>query len=143
MAMGFTQEKRIDFEKAFAPTMCFKRSQLILSLCGSKGWTGYQINFTAPFLNGLLGQPVYMPQPPGYEDPDHPDYVCEVTGSLYGLRKSPRQWSKALHSLLVECGPVQSKFDPALYFKILKSKLICAVAFHVDDLSIVGEESFI
>lgn len=95
------------------------------------------------FLNSNLDHPIYMSQPPGYEDSEHPDYVCEVTNSLYGLKKSPRQWNKVLHQLLINLGLVQSKFNPTLYFKVINRKLVCAIAVHIDDLAIVGEESSI
>lgn len=143
VAMGFAQKKGIDFDEVFAPTTRFETLRLILSLLGSKAWGGYQIDFTAAFLNSHLDEPVYMSQPPGYKDQEHPDWVCEVNNALYGLKQSPRQWNKALHALLVSLGLTQSKFDPTLYFNILDGKLVCAVAVHVDDLAIVGEESFI
>lgn len=143
VAMGFSQEKGIDFDEVFAPTTRFETLRLILSLLGSKDWGGYQVDFTAAFLNGSLDEPVYMSQPPGYEDSEHPEWVCEVTNAIYGLKQSPRQWNKTLHALLTTLGLTQSKFDPTLYFKIRDGRLVCAVAVHVDDLAVVGEESII
>lgn len=78
VAMGYSQQKGIDFDEVFAPTTRFKTLRLIMSLLGSRGWGGYQIDFTAAFLNGDLDELIYMSQPPGYEDPEHPDYVCKV-----------------------------------------------------------------
>ncbi|GJV42289.1 putative ribonuclease H-like domain-containing protein [Tanacetum coccineum] len=40
--------------------------------------------------------------PPGFRDPEHPDYVCLLQRSLYGLKQAPRAWFQrfaALHSL--------------------------------------------
>lgn len=143
VAMGYSQEKGIDSDEVFAPTTQFKTLRLILSLLGSKSWGGYQIDFTAAFLNGGLDEPVYMSQPPGYEDLEHTDWVCEVNNAIYGLKQSPRQWNKTLHALLISLGLTQSKFDPTLYFKLRDGRLVCAVAVHVDDLAVVGEESVI
>lgn len=50
---------------------------------------------------------------------------------------------KALHTLLVNVGLVQSQYDPTLYYKIQDGKLVCAAAVHVDDLAIIGEECLI
>ncbi|GJW80762.1 uncharacterized mitochondrial protein-like protein [Tanacetum coccineum] len=36
---------------------------------------------------------VYVCQPPGFEDPDHPDKVYKVVKALYGLHQAPRAWS--------------------------------------------------
>jgi ATP-binding cassette subfamily B (MDR/TAP) protein 1 len=84
-----------------------------------------------------------MEQPPGFEDPTHPDWVCQLDRSLYGLKQSPRQWNVALHKALTDLGLSNSKYDPTLYFKNQDKKLIGALTTHVDDLAIVGEPLFV
>jgi hypothetical protein len=84
-----------------------------------------------------------MAQPPGFEDSTHPDWVCEVTRSIYGLKQSPRKWNRELHASLVSIGLTQSKYDPTLYFKLDNCRLIGALTTHVDDLAIVGKDSFV
>lgn len=143
--MGYSQRKGIDFDEVFAPTTRFETLHLIMSLLGAKSrgscaWSGYQVNFKTAFLNGKLDHVIYMSQPPGYEDKNLPDHVCEMLGSLYGLKQSPRQWNQALHNLLINLGLVQSKFDPTLYFMLRGDRLVCAIAVHVDDLAVVGED---
>lgn len=91
VAMGFSQIKGLDFSKVFAPTLCLETLRLLLSLLGSKNWKGRQIDFKTGFLKGHLDKPVYMLQPPGFEDPAHPDWVCKVSQGIYGLKQSPRQ----------------------------------------------------
>lgn len=84
--MGFTQVKGIDYDEVFAPTTQLKTLRIVLTLLASKKCTGRQVDFKTAFLNGRLSEPVYMTQPPGFEDQEHPDWVCEVTRSIYGLK---------------------------------------------------------
>lgn len=84
-----------------------------------------------------------MTQPPGMEDPAHPDFVCEVVNSLYGLKQSPRLWNRKLHAAFLSLGLVQSKLDRRLYFMIKDNHLVCAIATHVDNLAVVGEPEVI
>jgi hypothetical protein len=108
-----------------------------------RDWTGRQVDFKTAFLNGNLEHTVYMEQPPGFEDPTHPDWVCQLDRSLYGLKQSPHQWNSALHKALTELGLTNSKYDPTLYFKVQNKQLVGALTTHVDDLAIVGDPDFV
>ncbi|GJU90043.1 putative ribonuclease H-like domain-containing protein [Tanacetum coccineum] len=39
---------------------------------------------------------VYVTQPPGFKDPDHPNRVYKVVKALYGLHQAPRAWYEIL-----------------------------------------------
>jgi transposase InsO family protein len=143
VAMGYSQIHGLDYDEIFSPTLRLETLRLILSLLAIRDWTGRQVDFKTAFLNGHLDHTVYMEQPPGFEDPTHPDWVCQLDRSLYGLKQSPRQWNAALHKALTDLGLSNSKYDPTLYFKTQDKKLIGALTTHVDDLAIVGEPIFV
>ncbi|PLW54990.1 hypothetical protein PCANC_02684 [Puccinia coronata f. sp. avenae] len=109
----------------------------------ANNWKGRQVDFKTAFLNGWLDEPVHMEQPPGFANPHHPDWVCEVSRSIYGLKQSPRQWNIELHKALLELGLTNSKYDPTLYFRVCDNNLVGALTIHVDDLAIIGEPSFV
>lgn len=138
VAMGFTQQKGIDYNEVFAPTTRLETLRLVLTLLASKNWEGWQVDFKTAFLNSKLDTTIYMTQPPGREEPTHPDYVCEVINSLYGLKQSPRLWNRELHAAFLSLGLTQPKFDPTLYFMIKNGRNVCAIATHVNDLAVVG-----
>ena len=68
-----------------AATIC-----IILSIAVSRGWSLRQLDVQNAFLHGLLEEEVFMHQPPGYEDPARPNYVCKLDKALYGLKQAPR-----------------------------------------------------
>jgi len=63
------------------------------------------------FLNGTVNNDIFMPQPEGFIDPDHPDYVCKLKKSLYGLKQSARCWNQTLDNFLVTNGHWRSPAD--------------------------------
>jgi hypothetical protein len=67
------------------------------------------------FLHGLLEEEVYMRQPPGFVDSEHPDYICRLTKALYGLKQAPRAWHARLAAALRAHGFVPSTADSSLF----------------------------
>lgn len=143
VAMGYTQEKGIDFDAVFSDTTCFETLRLVLSPLAARKWAGYQLDLKTVFLNSKLDQTIYISKPPGYGDAENPDWICEVVRSLYGLKKALCQCNKSLNDLLVSLGLCKSKFDSTLYFKTCHGHLVCAIAVHANDLAIVGEEDIV
>ena len=112
---------------------------MILSLLAIPNWESCQVEFTTAFLNEHLNTPFYMKQPPGFEDPHHPNWLCKLNQLLYSLKQSLRQWNIKLHNAHVSLGLSNSKYDPTLYFKIRDDQLVGALTTHVDNLAIVGK----
>nr|GFB29941.1 Gag-Pol polyprotein [Tanacetum cinerariifolium] len=56
------------------------------------------------FLNGPLKEEVYVAQPDGFVDPDHPEKVYRPRKALYGLKQAPRAWYDELSKFLISKG---------------------------------------
>ncbi|GJZ15168.1 retrovirus-related pol polyprotein from transposon TNT 1-94 [Tanacetum coccineum] len=54
------------------------------------------------FLNGELKEEVYVSQPEGFVDPDHPTHVYRLKKALYGLKQAPRAWYDTLSWFLLD-----------------------------------------
>nr|GEU66523.1 integrase, catalytic region, zinc finger, CCHC-type, peptidase aspartic, catalytic [Tanacetum cinerariifolium] len=61
----------------------------------SKNMTIYQMDVKTAFLNGEWKEEVYVSQPKGFVDPDHPTHVYCLKKALYGLKQAPRVWYQA------------------------------------------------
>ncbi|GJY91830.1 putative reverse transcriptase domain-containing protein [Tanacetum coccineum] len=56
------------------------------------------------FLNGPLKEEVYVAQPDGFVDPDHPEKVYRLRKALYGLKQAPKAWYDELSTFLMSKG---------------------------------------
>nr|GEX55123.1 Gag-Pol polyprotein [Tanacetum cinerariifolium] len=60
-----------------------------------------QMDMKTAFLNGPLKEEVYVAQPDGFVDPDHPEKVYPLRKALYGLKQAPRAWYDELSQFLI------------------------------------------
>jgi Reverse transcriptase (RNA-dependent DNA polymerase) len=74
-----------------------------------------QLDVSNAFLNGDLKETVYMHQPQGFIDSQHPDHVCLLKKSLYGLKQMPLAWFEKLRASLLHVGFKPSSYDPSLF----------------------------
>ncbi|GKD02374.1 retrovirus-related pol polyprotein from transposon TNT 1-94 [Tanacetum coccineum] len=64
------------------------------------------------FLNGELKEEVYVSQPEGFIDPDHPIHVYRQKKALYGLKQAPRAWYNTLSRFLLDNKFSKGVVDP-------------------------------
>ncbi|GJR20284.1 ribonuclease H-like domain-containing protein [Tanacetum coccineum] len=66
----------IDVDETFSPVVKPGTIQTVLSLATSRHWPIHRLDVKKAFLYDDLSKTVYMPQPSGFRDSEHPDYVC-------------------------------------------------------------------
>ncbi|GJW63906.1 retrovirus-related pol polyprotein from transposon TNT 1-94 [Tanacetum coccineum] len=101
VAKGYRQEEGIDFEESFAPVARIEAIRIFIANAASKNMTIYQMDVKIAFLNDELKEEVYVSQPEGFVDPDHPTHVYRLKKALYGLKQAPRAWMDS-------CDPVDT-----------------------------------
>ncbi|GJQ95897.1 retrovirus-related pol polyprotein from transposon TNT 1-94 [Tanacetum coccineum] len=104
VAKGYAQEEGIDFEESFAPVARLEAVQIFVAHAAHKSFPIYQMDVKTAFLNGLLKEEVYVAQPEGFVDPDHPEKVYLLRKALYGLKQAPRAWYDELSNFLMSKG---------------------------------------
>nr|GEV21881.1 copia protein [Tanacetum cinerariifolium] len=90
VAQGHTQEEGIDYEDVFALVARIEAIRLFLAYSSFMGFMVYQMDVKSAFLYRAVEEEVYVCQPLGFEDPDHPNKVYKVVKALYGLHQAPR-----------------------------------------------------
>nr|GEV70274.1 ribonuclease H-like domain-containing protein [Tanacetum cinerariifolium] len=124
VTQGHTQEDEIDYEEVFAPVARIEAIRLFLAYASFMGFMVYQMDVKRAILYETIKEEVYVCQPLGFEDPDHPDKVYKVVKELYGLHQAPRAWYETLANYLLENGFQRGKIDQTLFIKRQKVKRI-------------------
>ena len=133
VAQGYTQVEGIDFDETFAPVARLEAIRILLAYANHHDITLYQMDVKSAFLNGKLEEEVYVAQPPGFEDPKHPDKVFRLNKALYGIKQAPRAWYDTLKEFLMKKGFKPGSLDPTLFTKSYDGELfVCQI--YVDDI---------
>ncbi|GJR87517.1 retrovirus-related pol polyprotein from transposon TNT 1-94 [Tanacetum coccineum] len=98
-----------------------------------KNMTIYQMDVKTAFLNDELKEDVYVSQPEGFVDPDHPTHVYRLKKALYGLRQAPHAWYDTLSRFLLDNKFSKGAVDPTLFTRKI-GKHILLVQIYVDDI---------
>nr|GEZ66782.1 retrovirus-related Pol polyprotein from transposon TNT 1-94 [Tanacetum cinerariifolium] len=73
VAKGYAQEEGIDYKESFAPVARLEAIWIFITYAAQKSFPIYQMDVKTTFLNGPLKEEVYVAQPDGFVDPDHPE----------------------------------------------------------------------
>nr|GEX10579.1 retrovirus-related Pol polyprotein from transposon TNT 1-94 [Tanacetum cinerariifolium] len=115
VAKGYRQKKGIDFEESFAPMARIEAILIFITNAATKNMTIYQMDVKTAFLNDELKEEVYVSQPEGFVDLDHPTHVYRLKKSLYGLKQAPRAWYDTLSRFLLDNKFSKGAVDPTLF----------------------------
>nr|GEX47834.1 retrovirus-related Pol polyprotein from transposon TNT 1-94 [Tanacetum cinerariifolium] len=133
VAKGYRQEEGIDFKESFAPVTCIEAIRIFIANAASKNMIIYQMDVKTAFLNGKLKEEVYVSQPDGFVDPDHPTYVYHLKKAMYGLKQAPRVWYDTLSWFLLNNKFSKGAVDPTLFTQKI-GKHILLIQIYVDDI---------
>jgi hypothetical protein len=92
------------------------------------------------FLHGELDKEIYMEQPKGFQSKTHPEYVCKLKKTLYGLKQALRAWYGKIGEFLIQNGFKVAPSDSSLFVKSKEGRL-AIVLVYVDDLIITGNNT--
>ncbi|KAI3798903.1 hypothetical protein L1987_34187 [Smallanthus sonchifolius] len=130
---GFYQQEGIDYEEVFAPVARLEAIRIFLAYASYKNFKVFQMDVKTTFLNGKVQEKIYVCQPPGFKDTNHPHHVYKMDKALYGLHQAPRAWYATLAEHLLANGYSRGAIDQTLFLKNMGDDLIL-VQIYVDDI---------
>ncbi|GJZ53789.1 retrotransposon protein, putative, ty1-copia subclass [Tanacetum coccineum] len=88
VAKGYTQTYGVDYGKTFSPVAVIRGIRILLAIAAFYDYEIWQMDIKTAFLNCHLSEDVYMVQTEGFVDPNHPNKVCKLQCSIYGLKQA-------------------------------------------------------
>nr|GEV08773.1 hypothetical protein [Tanacetum cinerariifolium] len=82
-----THEDGINYEEVFTLVARIEAIRLFLAYASFMGFMVYQMDVKSAFLYGTIKKEVYVCQPLGFDDPNHPDKVYKVVKGLQVKQK--------------------------------------------------------
>ncbi|GJV88253.1 putative reverse transcriptase domain-containing protein [Tanacetum coccineum] len=143
IAKGYAQEEGIYFEESFAQVARLEAVRIFIAYVAHKSFLIYQMDVKMAFLNGPLKEEVYVAQPKGFVDPDHPEKAYLLRKALYGLKQAPKAWYDELSNFLMSkgfistSGGIQFLGDKLVSWMSKKNKLLCNVFSRADVCGVI------
>nr|GEU46286.1 retrovirus-related Pol polyprotein from transposon TNT 1-94 [Tanacetum cinerariifolium] len=128
---GYHQEEGIDFKESFPPVARMEAIRIILAYAAHKSFTVFQMDVKTAFLHSTLKEDVYVCQPEGFIDADHPSYVFKLKKALYGLKQAPRAWYDELLTFLLQNHFFKGTTDPTLFIRCFVDDILMDSSFEL------------
>nr|GEU81166.1 hypothetical protein [Tanacetum cinerariifolium] len=98
--------------------------RIFLAYAAHKGFIVYQMDVKTMFLHGSLKEDVYVCQPEGFIDADHPSLVYKLKKALYGLKQAPRAWYDELSTFLLQNRFSKAIIDPMFFIRRFEDDIL-------------------
>jgi hypothetical protein len=136
VARGFTQEKGIDYNETFAPTLRSKTMRLLFALAARQRHTHTDhLDIKTAFLNATVAERVYMQAPEGVNVGS--GVVLRLIKALYGMKQAPREWNSNISTFIISQGFRQLKKDTCVFVKTSKTGRRIMIGLFVDDMLVI------
>nr|GEU35063.1 retrovirus-related Pol polyprotein from transposon TNT 1-94 [Tanacetum cinerariifolium] len=114
---GYRQEEGINFKESFALVSRMEAIRIFWAYAPRKPFIIFQMDVKTAFLHDTLKEDVYVCQPEGFNDADHPSHFYKLKKALYGLKQAPRAWLDKLSKFILHNHFFKGTIDPTLIIR--------------------------
>ena len=139
MAKCYRQWQGVDYDETFSPVSMIKSIRTLLAIAAHQDYEIWQMDVKTAFLNGNLEEEVYMIQPEGFTSSEHPERVCSLKRSIYGLKQASRSWNMRFDEAIKSYDFIKNVDEPCVYKK-LSGSAITFLVLYVDDILLIGND---
>nr|GFB80830.1 retrovirus-related Pol polyprotein from transposon TNT 1-94 [Tanacetum cinerariifolium] len=126
---GYRQEEGIDFEESFALVARMEAIRIFLAYAAHKSFIVFQMDVKTVILHCTLKEDVYVCQPEGFIDSDHPSHVYKLKKALYGLKQASRAWYDELSTFHLQNHFFKGTTDLTLFIRCFVDDILVDSGF--------------
>nr|GEV33873.1 integrase, catalytic region, zinc finger, CCHC-type, peptidase aspartic, catalytic [Tanacetum cinerariifolium] len=104
----------------------FKRMDYILGIYCNKSFSVFQMDVKTAFLHALLKEDMYVCQPEGFIDADHPSHIYKLKKALYRLKQAPKAWYDELSMFRLQNHFFKGTIDSTLFIRRFHDDILVA-----------------
>nr|KAJ0197947.1 hypothetical protein LSAT_V11C700362840 [Lactuca sativa] len=139
VAKGFTQPPGVDYGETFSLVAKIKSIRMMLAIAAFHDYEIWQMDVKTDFLNGKLVEDLYMAQPKDFVNAKHPNRVCKLEKSIYGLKQACRRWNLCFDEKVKKFGFLRSEEESCVYVKASGS-IVSFLVLYVNDILLIGND---
>ncbi|GKC62731.1 retrovirus-related pol polyprotein from transposon TNT 1-94 [Tanacetum coccineum] len=121
---GYRQEEEIDFKESFTLVARIEAIRIFLAYVAHKSFIVFQMDMKTAFLHGTLKEDVYICQPEGFIDADHPSHLYKLKKALYGLKQAPSIWYDEFSTFLLQNNFFKGTIDPTVFIRCFDDDIL-------------------
>ncbi|GJZ91709.1 retrovirus-related pol polyprotein from transposon TNT 1-94 [Tanacetum coccineum] len=107
--------------------------RIFLAYVAHKSFIVFQVDVKTAFLHDTLKEDMYVYQPEGFIDDNHPSHVYKLKKAFYGLNQAPKAWYNELSKFLQQNHFNKGTIDPTLFIRRFDDDIL-VVQVYVDDI---------
>ncbi|KAF3661707.1 hypothetical protein FXO38_11555 [Capsicum annuum] len=136
---GFKQKEGLDYFDTYSPVTRITSIRMLIALAAVYDLEIHQMDVKTSFLNRELEKEIYMEQPGGFVVPGKENNVCKLIKSLYGLKKTPKQWHAKFDQTMLANRFKINECNKCVYIKDTPNHQVI-VCLYVDDMLIISRD---
>nr|GEW42404.1 retrovirus-related Pol polyprotein from transposon TNT 1-94 [Tanacetum cinerariifolium] len=119
----------IDFDESLSLVARMEAINIFLAYAAHKSFSLFQMDVKTAFLHGSLKEDMYVCQPEGFIDANHPSHVYKLKKALYGLKQAPRAWYEKLSTFLLHNHFFKGTIDLTLFIRRFHDDILVGMEY--------------
>ena len=114
---GHQQRYGSDYSNALSLTVAMASFRLFMTICKYCRVILTHMDIRNAYLHAEVDEEIYMQQPEGFIDKEHPMHICKLKKALYSMHQAGYNWHKLIDKVLCDIGMTQLEHDACVDLK--------------------------